>query len=222
MEQMIEMQQNASSIRDILIFTPVLRLEPETVHALMNLEWDGALSILLQMDNPGENGPENHFHQYQRGRETFLAGRWDALLTIESDIIPPADTLLRLTELQVDVAYGVYRFRASNVVNVFERYPPPARNTGESLSVKPWLLAKAVQDGETPCSGAGLGCVLIRRKVIERIPFRITGEPGVHCDTPFNNDVYQAGFSQMAAMSVICGHKNERGEILWPELPITD
>ena len=211
---------------DVMVFTPVYRLEPETVEAVLALEWDGPLTHVFQRDNPEPvmdrvAGVRNHLHQYQRGRETFLAGRYDAMLTIESDIIPPPDALLRLAALDADVAYGCYVFRKSPVVNIFERYYADlpgkvAANIGESLTVRgkwQWALEKGV----IPCSGAGLGCTLIKRHVLEAVEFRTTRTPSaVHCDSWFTNDVYDRGYSMMADTRVLCGHKTEEGEILWP------
>lgn len=214
-------------MRDILVFTPVYRLEPETVQSIFSLEWDGPLTLLLQRDNPidleksedvRQDGVANHLHQYQRGRELFLRGPYEAMLVIESDIIPPRDTLKRLAALEVDVAYGVYLFRASPVVNVFERYKiPDARNIGESLTVR-GLWEEAKQMGVVECSGAGFGCILIRRHVLEEVPFRVEkdGVRGAHCDSYWTRDVYQRGYSMKADTQVICGHKTPEGEILWP------
>ncbi len=204
-------------MRDVLVFTPVHRLEPEMVLAVMNLEWEGSISLLLQRDNPTGDGRLDNLHQCQRAREYFLRGDYDAMLIIESDIIPPPDTLTRLAALDADCAYGVYRFRVSNVINVFERYPGNSRNTGESLSIWPKKLERAVQEGIIDCSGAGLGVVLIKRRVLEAIDFRI--EETAHADTYFNRDVMHNGFTQRADMGLICGHKNETGEILWPSMP---
>jgi hypothetical protein len=50
--------------------------------------------------------------------------------------------------------------------------------------------------------------------VLERIGFRI--EETAYCDTYFNRDVMQAGFKQVADMNVVCGHKDEQGNVLWP------
>jgi hypothetical protein len=204
-------------LRDVLVFTPVLRLESRTVEALMRLEFDGALTLMLQRDNPSGDGRQDHLHQYRRARRLFLQGPYDAMLVVESDIVPPPDTLARLEALNADCAYGVYRFRAGgNVINIFERYPGQARNVGQSLSVKPHLLRRAVQLGKYPCSGAGLGCILIRRMVLEQVDFRL--EKTAHCDTYFTQDIFTAGFSQRADMRVICGHVTETGEVLWPEI----
>lgn len=228
-------------LRDIMVFTPVYRLESETVEAVLNLEWPGPITWVFQRDNPNEivgdlnksgdarrAGIWNHLHQYQRGRETFLAGKYDAMLVIESDIIPPRDALKKLAAVQADVVYGVYRFRVNDVINIFELYPDKEgkrpRNIGESLSLHPHLLRRAVKLGVYPCSGAGLGCILIKRKVLEAIDFRLEDKNGGHCDTLFSGDAMQAGFRQAAEMSVICGHKHEPpyeggdGEVLWPRL----
>jgi len=217
-------------IKDVLVFTPVYRLEPETVKGVMDLEWDGPLSFLLQRDNPYWTGAErrdavaNHLHQYQRGREFFLQGTFQALLVIESDIIPPPDTLKRLAALDTDVAYGVYVFRGNRrpIVNIFEAYRAKngvrARNIGESLTVR-GLWPEAVKQGVIDCSGAGLGCTLIKREVIEAVEFRLGPESrrGAHCDSYFTCDVWAGNYGMKADTAVICGHKDVDGTILWPE-----
>ena len=206
-------------IRDVLVFTPIFRLEPEAVKGIMGLVWPGPLSLLMQRDNPHEgDGVANHLHQYQRGRDHFLKGDYDAMLVIESDIIPPANTLGHLAALAADVAYGCYMLRAAPaqpVVNVFEKYPKPARNQGESLTVR-GLWAQAVRQGIVECSGGGLGCTLIARHVLEAIPFRM-GETRTWCDHYWTRDVYQAGYTMKADTTVQCGHKCPDGLVLWPE-----
>lgn len=201
---------------DVLVFTPVLRLEPATVKAIMALEWDGPLSFLFQRDNPGVNGKANHHHQYVRGREVFLRGPYDAMLVVESDVVPPANALTRLAALDADIAYGCYMLRGVNVVNVLQRYPQPARNTGESLSIHPELWEQALKDGQIECSGAGLGCVLIKRHVLEAVPFRMP-EPDVFSDFWWTEDVHQGGYTMKADMLVLCGHIDTDGTMLWPK-----
>ncbi len=199
-----------------MVFTPYgPRLEPETVQAALALRWPaGSIRHVFQYDNPHAEGRENILHQYQQAREWFLAGRDEAMLVIEADIIPPADTLLKLNRLGADVAYGVYQFRHSPVINIFERYPGNPRNEGESLSIYPGKLHQALKFGKVEISGGGLGCALIQRHVLEAIEFR--HEKTGACDTYFNRDVMRWGFKQMADMSVVCGHKDEFGNVIWP------
>ena len=216
-------------MNDVMVFTPVYRLEPETIQAVFDLEWDGAITWVFQEDNPRPGadrvtGVQNHLHQYRRGRELFLQSRCEAMLIIESDIIPPPDTLKRLAALDTDLAYGVYVFRtnynpAQPIVNIFERYQKPAANVGESLSLHPPRYAEARKAGAIDCSGAGLGCVLVRRHVLEQVDFRTLDErlrPTVHCDSYFTQDVFAADFSMRADMNVLCGHVTPEGEVLWP------
>ena len=217
------------SIRDVLVFVPVYRLEPETVESVLSLQWDGPLSWLFQRDNPlteadvedeRVRGVRNHVHQYQRGRRAFLAGPYDAMLVIESDIIAPPDTLRRLAALDADVAYGAYIFRRSQTINLYEHYGDGARNPGEPLTYRPGAWQAALRAGKVRVAGAGLGCVLIKRHVLEAIDFRTLSaemSPRVHCDSWFTADVYSAGFSQWADTRVICGHKDVDGTVLWPD-----
>ncbi len=183
----------------------------------MALEWPGPLSLLLQRDNPTGNGVQDHLHQYQRGRETFLRGSYDGMLVIESDIVPPPDTLKRLAALECDIAYGCTVFRNktwTHVVNIMERYPQPARNTGESLTVR-GLWQAALRQGVIECSGSGLACILIQRHVLEAIDFRV--EDGTFCDNWWTRDVYSAGYSMKADTRVLCDHIDTDGTVLRPE-----
>lgn len=207
---------------DVMVFTPVLRLEPATVRGLFDLEWDGPLTVVLQRDNPAGRPREDHLHQYQRGRELFLSGRYDAMLVIESDIIPPKDTLRRLAALPCEVAYGCYLFRGNGqpVTNILERYytgpewrHKRARNVGEPLSMR-GLYQAAVEQGVIECSGSGLGCVLIHRHVVEAVPFE-AADGSCFFDTEWTQAVYSHGYRMMADMAVQCGHVNRDGTVLW-------
>lgn len=200
----------------VFVFTPIYRLEPETVKALLALDWNGPLALYLQRDNPYTDGRDNITHQYQQGRRVFLAGPYRWMMIIESDIIPPRDSITRLMELGADVAYGHYVFRASGVSNVYERYPGVSQNEGESLSLWPDKYAEAMRAGVVACSGGGLGCVLIRRRVLERLDFRHIAHEGGHCDTYFNRDAMRANMLQRADMRLICGHVDEDGRVLYP------
>lgn len=206
-------------IQDVLVFTPVLRLEAETVRSIFSLEWGGPLTILLQRDNPTKNPYKDHLHQYQRGREAFLAGPYEAMLIIESDLILPKDALKRLAALDMDVAYGCYMYRDGQVVNLLERYypwPEQANNPGESLSIRHMWNA-AQKKGIIDVSGSGLGCVLVKRRVIEAIPFtyEMTHDGKQYMDFPWTCAVYDAGYRMMADTDVQCGHIDRDGTELW-------
>lgn len=193
----------------VLVFTPSgPRLEPETVQAILALKHPAPVSRLFQADNPyrdDDGGRRNILHQYQQGRAAFLAGGYDAMLVIEADIIPPPDALNRLLALEADLAYGVYRFRHTDRINLVERDEPER-----------YLELAALHDGPVEVGGSGLGCTLIRRHVLELIGFR-WGGGRAYADHYFTTDAREAGFSMRADTRVVCGHKDERGNVLWPK-----
>jgi hypothetical protein len=179
------------------------------------MEYDGPLTNVFQHTPQTGDSHRDILRQYQIGRELFLNSDADYLMVIESDIIPPTDTITKLMALDADIGYGVYVFRStSDIINVFERYPGTPRNVGSSLSLSKRKLQRAVSTRRTKCSGGGLGCALIKRHALTDIEFRL--EDTAHCDTYFNRDALRVGLNQMADMSVICGHKREDGVILWP------
>jgi hypothetical protein len=213
---------------DVMVFCPVYRLEPQTVQALLALEpGEAAVTLVLQRDNPRRtddaraDGFHNHQHQYERGRELFLAGRYDAMLVVESDMIPPPDTLARLTALPCDVAFGCYAFRQGdhhvNIVERRDRWPAQVRSMGGVLTATEGLWQAAMAQGVIDCSGSGLGCTLIRRHVLEAAPFG--GDPhGGFFDFGWTQTVATQGWRMMADCNLHCGHVDEDGTVLWPEV----
>lgn len=205
-------------IKDILVFTTVKRLEPETVKAIFELEWEGAISLLLQQDNPTGIAYKDHLHQYRRGMEVFLRGPYEAMLVVESDVIPPKEALMRLARVKADIVYGCCLFQKTQVVNIMERYKPwpeVTRNIGEPLTSRN-LWEAACKLGVVECSGAGLACTLIHRRVLETVPFEEANYEG-YFDYGWTEKVYRHGFRMMADTRVKCGHKDTEGRITWPK-----
>ena len=197
----------------VLAFTPTYgsALRPETVASIVGQRWAGELVWEVGRFNPFPPPDlRNVVEQYRRGRERALAGGFDALWTVEHDVVLPPDALERLWGAGGAVVYGVYLFRhGANVVNALEWVGD--RNIGMSLSLAPRALARAQRMGEVEVSGAGFGCTLMRREVLERIPFRPDGEQAP--DIPFATDCLRAGVRQVARFDVLCGHVND-GEVL--------
>lgn len=206
--------------RSVLVVTPTYGnlLRPETTAAGSRaLAWDGAVKWEVLRHNPFP-APDmrNVLAQYQRAREIALSLQVDALLTIEHDMVPPPEALMKLWSAQKPVVYGVYLLRHGvKVLNTYEY--AGARNLGESLSLHPDRLEAARKGGElVRVSGVGFGCTLIRREVLERFEFH--GGPSADDytpDVPFATDLVRAGVEQWAHFGVLCGHVDE-GRVLMP------
>ena len=197
-----------------LIICPTYRLEPETVNSIFRLRPVGGMDIVFTRDNPHDTPEENVAHNYCKAQRMALDGDYDALLTVESDNIIPADTLERLYAVDADVAMGLYLFRHGNpLLNAFVSNKPD--DLGNSLSHFPQRLAEAWKQGIIEVTGAGFGCTLIHRHVLEAIPFR--HESGAYSDWHFAKDCQRAGYITKMDFGVRCGHKRpEDGLIFWP------
>lgn len=127
----------------------------------------------------------------------------DWLFFLDSDMVPPHDALVKLTDLNVPIATGM----------AFKRTPPfqPCFYTKVSIDkdFKPKLESpiEFPDKGIIECQGFGMACALIRREVFEKVkkpyffPFPNIGE-----DLSFCLRSRQAGFKMYCDLSIDCGH----------------
>lgn len=201
----------------ILVFTPTYGglLRDETVESIQALAFEGELEWVVREENqyPGRD-VRNCLGQFAQGREMALAGGFDGLLLVEHDMIIPADGLQKLWDSPADVVYGCYVFRhGMRVVNLFQH--TGTANIGQSLTLYPNELKAAAGRGWVEVSGAGFGCTLIRRNVLDRVAFRSVD--GAAPDLPFAADCVGQNIRQIGRTDVRCGHfDSESGLTLWP------
>jgi hypothetical protein len=199
----------------LLIFTPTYadKLHPETVRSVTGMHFDGRVTWEIGRHNPHPKpGNANVVAQYQRGRDLFLAGDYDAMLTVEHDMIIPAGAAQALYDTPAQVVYAPYMLRhGSHVLNTWQYCGD--RNLGQSLSLYPKELAQLRKQVTGQVSGVGFGCTLIRRPVLER--FTLRGEMGSSPDIPFATDCLRGKVLQLARFDLNCGHADdENGGII--------
>jgi glycosyltransferase involved in cell wall biosynthesis len=217
----------------VLVFTPTWidertaedAIAVECSEAIMSqaLRDDFDFDWYVTTDNPWPIGDHrNVLNQYRAAREYFLrSDRWDALLTVEHDnILTEPDALLRLYDTPGDVIYAPYRLRhGQNALSAF-RFPGSRRPAiQDSLTYYPAELAQARAAKVWRVSGAGFGCTLMRRHVLEAIEFE---EPSGK-DTNWSPDLRfveacrEHGFVCLARFDVIVDHLDrDSGERLPP------
>ncbi len=166
--------------------------------------------------------------KYNAARDRVLTGDYDAMLTVESDMIIPPDALHKLWLTGADVAYAPYVFRHNS--HHWSAYSVLLDDslTGYPLSNVP-ERAKLDWGSVVDVDGIGLGCTLIRRHVLEALPFVADGIKHMdgtrsHTDWYFALAAMQAGYTQKCDLSIPCGHismTNRSGKlspsVLWPD-----
>lgn len=211
----------------ILVFCPTYPKRPlvrrEMLDTVLNLDWPSCDIVFSREDAPSKPNRAEFHHdllwKYTRARELALTLGYGALLLVEADIIVPHDVVHRLLQTGADVAYGLY----------CSRNPHYGHNWLLDLERGSYLVEPASKDADfrqqawgrvVPSFGHGLGCTLIRRGVLEDIPFRLPEEAEVASDWYFALDCQAAGIHQAHHCGVVCGHA-DGDEILWPDPVVT-
>lgn len=204
----------------VLLAMPIVRgqTHQRVMDAMYALEWDGRLDILLLMggDDP-ETRVDNIVRKYNVARDVVLANGYDALMTLESDIIAPPDALKKLVEVDADVAYGLYVWQSIwhhwSAYRVVEEVEAVSISEDEEGAKAAW--GKVVE-----VVGLGNGCTLIHRRVLSELPFRKSDVIGHPPDRSLAIDCQRLKFVQKCDLSVICGHiqRNPVPMTLWPDI----
>jgi hypothetical protein len=202
--------------------------------------------IISSNDNPADTPYENVTRQHNKARAMALAGEYDALLSIEADMIVPADTIDRLLATGADIAYGLYVWRHQK--KRWSAYTELTLWGGTSVSLDyTGQDAREAHGRVIDVAGLGMGCTLIKRNVLQTTPFRLyEGTPGdwlidhygkemarvnvnpyrprrgMLCDDYLLAlDAQHYGFTQRCDLGLICGHIN--GSVaLWPDPAVKD
>lgn len=156
----------------------------------------------------------NVLAKYRRARVQALAGGYDALVTVEHDMVLPVDALATLAATDAPVVFGVYVLRHGTFVLNACRYEND-RNVGMSLSVYPGELRILRRAGVGRVSGVGWGCTLMRRDVLERAPLDDGGGQCPAGDLPFAQWCLANRVEMLARFDVACGHVTG-GSVLMP------
>jgi hypothetical protein len=165
-------------------------------------------------DDPNLIATVNLCAKHNRMRADVLEGDFDALWTVEADIIVPATALPRLTVLDSDISCGLYVSRNSRV---WLCIPQIDGYTGVALNADP-DAARAAWGTVIRSDGAGFGCTLIHRRVLEAIEFRNHPKGKFADDWQFALDCKEQGFKTAHDLSIICGHILHEGGVLWPDI----
>lgn len=157
---------------------------------------------------------ENVVAQYQKAWKMALGGGYDALLTLEHDMVIPPNAVQKLYDTDSPVVYAIYMLRHGIPTLSAWQYINN-RALGMSLSLYPDEVRKGRQQGWLEVCGVGWGCTLIRREVLERVTVRSTGASDAG-DMAFATDCVRGNIRQIARFDVPCEHIMPDGTVLHP------
>lgn len=200
----------------VLIFCPTYRQNIETLLAINGLTHDDTVDFFFSRDNPyrGDQQNKNILHQFKKAQTLAAQGGYTHILTIEDDMIPPADAIINMFDAMArtgaGVVYGVYHFRRLSLVgNVTEK------NTGASIDAKTWRGAYKKR-ATIESGGLGWGCTLIKAEIFCSTDLITRNDSGTDSDTNFSIYCRKNGIKQVADFRVLCGHKRSDGIVLYP------
>lgn len=147
-------------------------------------------------------------------KQQVLDEGFDALLTVEADIIIPPHAVQALVALNSDLAYGLYCSRKEGMWLCF----PVIEGFKARSLVENKVRAKRLFGTIIDSQGVGFGCTLIRRNVLETVTFRREENNKFADDWHFALDVKAAGFVSKHHLGVVCGHVDRDGSTLWPDI----
>lgn len=155
--------------------------------------------------------------KHNEARRMVLDGGYDALFLVEADMIVPSDALSKLAALDAPVAYSLYVTR--HVPHKWLALTHLTADDCEFVSDDPEYARHWFGDGQDAIEtcGAGMGCTLIRRDVLEQLAFRLDRFGANADDWAFALDCIAYGIPQFTHAGVVCGHI-DGNVVLWPDV----
>lgn len=204
-----EQTQNASNKKQkdqmnkkILVAIPTNKyIEPETFKSLWDLEISKGYELDFQ-----------YFYGYQidqiRNLIADWAKRYDYLLSVDSDIVLPKDSLRKMLEADVDIISGLYiqRIPGTQTVEIYEDTP----NGGVSN-----IPYRKLEDASNivEVAACGFGAVLVKSEVFRQLPYpHFVYKSALDHKNTVSEDVYfcqkarEAGFRVWADTTIKCDH----------------
>lgn len=141
-------------------------------------------------------------------REKVLQEGYDYLLILDQDVIPPKNVIEKLMSHDKDVCSALFfghhdiggEVKVMPFAWVFSKEINDWNNTGYLIDSEIWepkLLKIAF---------AGMGCILIKREVLEKVEFRYSKEMDAWDDRWLGVDVWANGFEFYLDNTVKCKH----------------
>ena len=155
----------------------------------------------VKKDKYFESARERIVHSRNILRNYVLDKKYDYFLSLEQDVIPPQNVIERLINYKKDIVSGVYFVYNDENVLVPLIYKKVKKDEVRNLTFE-----EIKEPNLITVDACGLGCVLISRKVLEKISFRYDPSKEAFDDMWFSLDAVKNGFKIYCDTSVKCKH----------------
>ena len=204
--------------KKILIAIPTAKyIEPETFKSIYDLDVPEGYQTVFQ-----------YFYGYNIDQIRNLIADWvvkgyDYLLSVDSDIVLPRDTLTRFLAHDVDIVSGLYiqRKPGQHILEIYEN------NDRGGVSNIPY--GKIKNKGLVPIGGCGFGCVLIKQSVFKSIPYphfvyhsALDHANTISEDVDFCAKALKKGFKIYADTAIKCRHVGQSEFLIDDSIPAVD
>jgi hypothetical protein len=194
--------ERKNKVKNILIAIPTAKyIEPETFKSIYDLDVPEGYKTDFQF-----------FYGYQVDQIRNLSAEWaksyDYMLSVDSDIILPKDTLTKMLAADKDIITGLYIQRIPNTHTVEVYMVTP--NGG--MTNIPYELLK--DKGVVEVAGCGFGACLVKGEVFRKMEYpyfyyqsALNHRETVSEDVYFCKKARDIGFKVWADTTIICDHK---------------
>ena len=144
-------------------------------------------------------------------RKYMLDNEYDYMLHIETDVIPPFDVIERLLahdRMVVGGSYDIfYGKQRKLMVQLSEEYDKSVSQY-RSVQFADHRESSFFTGNVEEVYHAGIGCMMIKKSVLENIKFRAEQGTDYFPDTWFANDCYSYNIPIFVDTNIQCKHKN--------------
>lgn len=160
----------------------------------------------------GNNTREALARSSNFARNMALEEGYDYLMSLESDVMVPPETIEGLLTWGKDVVTGLYYIgdRKKNVRVPCITVPEQQPNTGfwGTRLLKPEEWPQFLNQGLKQVQAGGFGCCLIHKNVLKKVKFYYDPRFNGHPDIYFFNEVRAHGITTWVDTNCICDHQN--------------
>ena len=141
-------------------------------------------------------------------RQYALLHKYDYLLHLESDLIPPPDVIERLMIHNLPIVSAMYMINFGTDSHLMSQKIEGFGELRETINVKDGSDLLMVDGTLKKSFSCGLGCILIHKNILNQFEFRY--EKGVHLapDSLFSLDTDGMGIPKFIDTSILCIHNN--------------